>query len=325
MRYLTFLLLLLTGCGQYQHPVDNLFADYLSRIANVQDESPLVLPENQTVTLPDKRELIIDIEPVTLGLLDSYELRKCGLFNLIAEKNSVLGKVQDEFREFDFQIALLKGLKHCLTVEVVSPELRQTLASIYSQKQSQFAHYRANLLFTSATMRNQLSSQEWIAIENQITSNQLLRGYHALLLAQQFEQTADAVTITPHQEVLDKNNAMGQLWFSMHNANLKLQLITQQLYKFDSKIVCQAGRDSTKFRYLNNVFNLIYIEQIQPYIARVDAHYFKLEPYIAMLENAHPNYRYPIRDAHNAFRSASLEHVQYWQQLFERCGKKVSR
>ncbi|QSA19926.1 DUF3080 family protein, partial [Vibrio furnissii] len=31
------------------------------------------------------------------------ELRKCALFSLIAERNSVLGKVQDEFRRFDYE------------------------------------------------------------------------------------------------------------------------------------------------------------------------------------------------------------------------------
>lgn len=326
MRYYFLLLCLaLSGCDLNQHPVDSMFDDYVGRIANVQAEQALPLPTTQTTQLPDKSELTLAIEPITIGLLDSYELRKCGLFNIIAERNSVLGKVQDQFREFDFQLALFAGLQQCLTNEQISVELKQTLSSIYAKKQTQLPSYLGNLLFTSDAMRAQLTSSTWLAMDNQITNSELLRSFHTLYLAYQPENSVKELDLASYQEILEKNNLMGELWFSMRNAIDKLSVITQQLHQHDHKIICQSGRDTTRFRYLNNVFNHVYVEQIQPYLARIDAHYFKLEPYVTLLENSHPTYTYPIRKTHADFRQATLSHVKYWQGLFERCGVKVSR
>ncbi len=313
------------GCDFHRDPVDALFEDYINRIANVQDERALPLLPNQSVLLPDKRDLTLSIEPITIGLLDSYELRKCSLFNLIAERNSVLGKVQDQFREFDFQIALRKGITKCLQSEHISTELKTQLNAIYQLKQGQLPRYSANLLFTSDAMRQQLNGNEWIALDNQITSGELIRAYGTLNAMIETQDRDSSYNLALHQEVFEKVNLMGQLWFSLHNASKKLARVTEQLQKFDDKIICQSGRDTTKFRYLNNVFNHIYIERVQPYMARLDAHYFKLSPYITILENTHPEYRYPIRAAHQMFRDESMAHVKYWQELFERCGKNVTR
>ncbi|WP_228481486.1 DUF3080 domain-containing protein [Vibrio fluminensis] len=302
-----------------------MFEDYIERIANVQDEEPFSLPGNQISQLPDKSSLTLTIEPVTIGLLDSYELRKCGLFNIIAERNSVLGKVQDQFREFDFQLDLSSGLQQCIANDQISAELKETLATIYATKQTQLPLYFGNLLFTSEAMRAQLTSNRWLEIDNQVTNSELLRSLHTLKIAYERETIIDGLNLASYQEVLEKNNLLGELWFSMVNTIEKLDIITEQLKQYDDKVICQPGRDTTRFRYLNNVFNHVYIEQIQPYLARIDAHYFNLQPYITLLENAHPAYSYPIRAVHKEFRQATLTHISYWQNLFQRCGKTVSR
>lgn len=119
-------LLLLTGC-EPRLAIDADFDRYLSRIANVQQRDALSPPAMAAQSLPEKRKLLIAIDPVTISLLDSYELRQCGLFELIAERNSILGKVQDEFREWDYQVALLNGIQGCLT-SPQQPILESTVA-----------------------------------------------------------------------------------------------------------------------------------------------------------------------------------------------------
>lgn len=113
MRIITILLttFAIAGCNWLQSPIDDKFDTYLTRIANVQDSQSFQFEPNINIIVPDKRELAITIPNTKIGLLDSYELRKCDLFNLIAEKNSVLGKVQDQFRNFDYQIQVIDGSK----------------------------------------------------------------------------------------------------------------------------------------------------------------------------------------------------------------------
>ncbi|RXJ71671.1 hypothetical protein CS022_20225 [Veronia nyctiphanis] len=97
---------LLLGCRPGNETTD-LFETYQQRLANVVDADTSPLPESDKVQLPRKRELIQPIEDVTFGLLDAYDLRKCGLFQLIAERNSVLGKIQDPFRQLDYEVSFL--------------------------------------------------------------------------------------------------------------------------------------------------------------------------------------------------------------------------
>lgn len=303
-----------------------MFSDYLDRIANVQQQKALALPDNTVVELPAIRQLTMEIEPITLGLIDSYELRKCGLFNAIAEKNSVLGKVQDQFRDFEFQLTLLHGLQNCLNAPEISEELKQTLDGIYHQKITQLPAYSANLIFTSQAMRKQLGANQWVSPRLVTLDSEIIHAYQHLQSAvNQHSGENQAVPIHKYQEILEKNNTVGRLWYSFVNASQKLNTINQQLALYNETIVCQPGRDSTKFKYLHNVFNHSFVGNIQAYLARLDAHYFALLPYLSMLENVHPNYQYPIVSAHKEFRQATLRHVDYWQQLFKRCGVTFSR
>ena len=141
--FISVILLTLVAC-QTDSP-SHFFDDYLTRVARVQDV-PKVNKDSVSYTqLPRKRDLYVDVPSVSIGLLDSYQLRQCGLFNLIAEKNSVLGKVADEFRNYDYQTALLDGLSRCINSNGLEPDLVMKLGAIKQQKQSQFKMHHWNL------------------------------------------------------------------------------------------------------------------------------------------------------------------------------------
>ncbi|NPD10375.1 DUF3080 domain-containing protein [Vibrio ostreicida] len=308
--------------------MESNFDTYLSRVANVQDTSALSPPDMIGILLPSKRDLFITIPTVSIGLLESYELRKCHLFHLVAEKNSILGKVQDAFRNFDYQIELSLGLEKCLLNPELSQSLKTELTAIEEQKFLHLPSHFSNMVFTSDAMRQQLEGFEWIT-----TSEGPSRS--AIFLAIQeidagFKASLGSIESLEHrqlnryQETLHKNPMLGKLSYSMLNATNWLNVITQQLENHDTAIICGQGRDTTKFRYLRNVFNEYYIGRIQPYLAQVDSMFLDLEPYLAFTDSTHPNYQYPIKPLHQAFRSETLAHVQYWQRLFKRCGVSPS-
>jgi predicted metalloenzyme YecM len=62
-------------------------------------------------------------------------------------------------------------------------------------------------------------------------------------------------------------------------------------------------------------------------MAQLDSYYQQLAPQLGMFDaqaDLH-SYYFPIQDAHQAFRVSTRRHVDYWQQLFKRCGRKVGR
>ena len=262
---------------------------------------------------------------LSIGLIDSYQLRQCGLFNLIAERNSVLGKVADEFRNYDYQVALLAGVGKCLSASELDSEIVELLKEIEQQKLTQFPLHQWNLIYASDAMQSQMRGSQWLRAD---IGDQVRQTSGAL---EHLNQALNAPLVsgktTEVQEILEKSSTLGDLYYSLARASAELDSITQQLTTFDASIICGKQRDTTKFRYLNNVFELQYIGKVQPYMAQLDGYYQQVAPQLGMFD-AQPelhSYYFPIQDAHQAFRSSTRRHVDYWQTLFKRCGRKVGR
>lgn len=316
------LTMVLTGC--FDDSPQNYFDDYQTKIANVQDADE-IQEDWELESLPRKRELFIEVPSLSIGLIDSYQLRQCGLFNLIAERNSVLGKVADEFRNYDYQVALLEGVGQCLSNNELESEIVELLREIEQQKLAQFPLHQWNLIYASEAMQSQMRGSQWLRadIGDQVrqTSDALEHINQALNIPLVSGKTTEV------QEGLEKSSTLGDLYYSLSRASAELDTITQQLTTFDANIICGKQRDTTKFRYLNNVFEQQYIDKVQPYMAQLDGYYQQLAPQLVMFD-AQPelhSYYFPIKDAHQAFRSSTRRHVDYWQQLFKRCGRKVGR
>ncbi|MCZ4293847.1 DUF3080 domain-containing protein [Vibrio sinaloensis] len=311
--------LILSACQSDSPSV--FFDDYLTRVVRVQNAPQVESTLEEYVNLPRKRDLYIEIPSISIGLLDSYQLRQCGLFNLIAERNSVLGKVADEFRNYDYQNALLGGLSRCINSPQLDPELQQVLTEIGTQKRAQLALHQWNLLFASEAMQKQLQGNQWLEANLGQTVSEVNEALTRLNLAfhQSEEKTIDV------QEILEKNNIIGNLNYSLVMATSKLNLVTQQLTEYDHTVICQPNRDTTKYQYLNNVFEQQYVAKVQPYMAQLDRYYQTLSANLTLLApqpDIH-NYVYPLTQNHQAFRLAIRRHVDYWQQLFKRCGRKL--
>ena len=316
------LTMVLTGC--FDDSPQNYFDDYQTKIANVQDADE-IQGDWELESLPRKRELFIEVPSLSIGLIDSYQLRQCGLFNLIAERNSVLGKVADEFRNYDYQVALLEGVGHCLSNNELEPEIVELLREIEQQKLAQFPLHQWNLIYASEAMQSQMRGSQWLRAD---IGDQVRQTSDALEhISQALNTPLVSGKATEVQEGLEKSSTLGDLYYSLSRASAELDTITQQLTTFDANIICGKQRDTTKFRYLNNVFEQQYIDKVQPYMAQLDGYYQQLAPQLAMFD-AQPelhSYYFPIKDAHQAFRSSTRRHVDYWQQLFKRCGRKVGR
>ncbi|WP_070971445.1 DUF3080 domain-containing protein [Vibrio sonorensis] len=310
---------LLQGC--FSPSESTQFQSYLDRVSRVLEIPSVDIGDGSEIVLPSKRELTIEPETITLGLLESYELRKCGLFNLIAERNSILGKVQDPFRELDFQVALLNGLNRCKTSHEISEMLSKKLTEIESIKYQQLPIYVSNTIFSSDAFRSQLGTQTWISPNITSLDSELTASLATLqsVLSGQME------SITPYQEVIEKKVVLGPLLFSMRSASESLATVTAALKFADGKVVCEKGRDKTQFNYLKNIFQSQYVEKIQPYLANLDGLYLQVAPYTQLFHLANDKYTYPLANVHGEFRASIKEHVEYWQALFKRCGHSPSR
>ncbi|MGR5484765.1 DUF3080 domain-containing protein [Vibrio alfacsensis] len=324
-----FSIILLSGCSEWLTPEKAVFQKYHQRLATVLEVSASTIEESAAVTIPDKRVLFHDLPRVSLGLLESYQLRRCGLFNLIAQKNSPLGKVQDSFYDFDYQTSLLRTLHGCLTHHALSKEDQSKLNDVYTQKWEHFPTHLDNLLLTSDAMRKQLTASQWLSIN---AKAQVVSVRSAFLTLEEMYLTPPMVVsrlpdvaLVNYQEEIEKTRLIGRLYYTLTNVSLWLKQTTEMLKTNQDKIVCGKNRDTTTLRYLRNVFQSVYVKQVQPYMAYLDSTYQQLDSGIRLVEvrmKAH-GHDYGMTSMHQEFRNQTLEHVQFWQQLFKRCGVRI--
>ncbi len=328
---LTLLLsiLFLSGCGELFTPEQAMLEKYHQRLANVLGVSSSKIAPLPAISISPKRDLFQSLPRLSLGLLESYQLRQCGLFNLIANKNSQLGKVQDAFHDMDYQLALLRTLNSCLTDFSLSIEEKERLETLYSQKWHHLHIHLDNLLLTSVAMQKQLTASDWLSIKNRDQSARVSDAFHVLneLYGTQFKAISRLPTasLITYQEELEKSRLVGKLYYSLVNTRLWITEITRILESNQSRIRCGKNRDMTQFRYLNNVFQSIYVKEVQPYLAYLDSTYQRLSPGIKLVERRMELHgeTYGLVKAHSRFRAQTLEHVKFWQGLFKRCGVAV--
>lgn len=128
-----------------------------------------------------------------------------------------------------------------------------------------------------------------------------------------------------YQEEMEKSRLMGKVYFTLNSTSEWLDVTTKLLEENQERIVCGKNRDTTQFRYLKNVFQSIYVGEVQPYLAFVDSTYQQLNDGAILIEQRMELHgeSYGVIKAHEQFRTKTLEHVKFWQGLFKRCGVVV--
>lgn len=319
-------ILLLTGCDN-RPPPESMLSNYLQRIANVQQQEAIE-PTEPEISIPRRRALFQEPSRQTIGILETLQLTECQLMTLVAERNTVLGKVQDQFRNLEYQYALLKGLRDCLSTQSLSDELVSKLDAIYAIKWQELPIHISNLLYTSDAMYAQAYSSRWYSDDDKAglyELSQLLTQLTRLRNGHRETSLPDAFDIVHLQEAIEKNDQLGRLTYSLKYATRYLNATKEQLYRYDSGIFCGANRDPTKYRRLKNVFQQFYLGEVQPYLADLNSAYFLLSPHIDLFYEPTLNmeYHHAIQTAYTEYKQASQQHAQYWIALFKRCGERV--
>ncbi|WP_318455537.1 DUF3080 domain-containing protein [Photobacterium leiognathi] len=343
------LVLLLAGCKQ--NSSEAAFNNYHQRLTNVLDIDPTPIPNTDVLPLPQKRDLNQALPDIRIGLLDAYELRQCGLFQLIAERNSILGKVQDKTRSLQYELLFLNGLSYCLTQLKPDSDLVAELTPIYQQKQQQLPMIFWNMIFTGEEWRKQLT------LGHELVDSEKNSAFLTSLSA--FSYVADLinnnVTTTPtpiapalienkyqdllhHQQQIYNSRYIGDLFYSLSRTTTWLTTITAQLNANQDLILCGNNMNQQKAKYLRNVFYKFYVADIQRYLAHLDSQYQQIQP---VLQQIHQQLNQaPIQvtpdmqgyidayingETYRQFHQATLDHVKFWQRLFKQCNFKVGQ
>ena len=101
--------------------------DYLSRVERVTGiANPSQELRPDPLLYPDRRARVADLAALSenrMGLVRSLTLRRCGLQDLVGERNSTLGKVMPPSRRLAYEVEFIRRVQACLPTLEGDPEL----------------------------------------------------------------------------------------------------------------------------------------------------------------------------------------------------------
>ncbi|GAA0344957.1 hypothetical protein GCM10009092_06800 [Bowmanella denitrificans] len=306
-------LIQLTAC---QPSIDNDLANYQARLANVLNVSA---PATLSPTALGFPALSITGAPeLNISLTDFYQLRHCTLYNLVAQRNTTLGKLQGPSQRYLYERHFLSALQQCLQ-NTENDDLRSQMQVWQNQKRMDLLLAWQKLL-AGEEMRSALAGHQ---IKLSADENALFQATRAALtylsgIGPQ-ESGNGAVHLEQHLQILHQ----GQLPARVFRTRKKITVFFAQLTPWLEKQALDCNKDEQEITYLSNVFRIFFIEKIQPLAANINRYQYELLPLLTALYSSGP---VPVVEwleqqelEFVAFQTNLRRHVNWWQQLFKRC------
>ncbi|WP_462158486.1 DUF3080 family protein [Pseudoalteromonas sp. GB56] len=277
----------------------------------------------------------------TINLIQLGQLNHCQLAGHIASHNNQLGKVATPSELFKYQIRFIQLVEPCLQhpkTRHLNDELKRTLSAAKKQKMRMAQHYFNNMLAREAELaRLTTLSAIQLNFEDQTGKVQSKEGLATLaniaqaISEQRFNDinpsvVTDALSLLNNNDYVRKLITSSRVQIALNNA------LTNELDTINiGEQICPPKRASSETTILHNIFNMFYIEQLQPYQAHLAGDLQEFTPLFAKIWQFMPDSNNPksylIGTGHHMallaqLKVASKSHVLWWQNFYKQCDIK---
>lgn len=329
---------LLTGCNPFSD-ARPMMDEYVERVGRVLDVEPEFSDIPASEQMPRRRNRVIPMPELELGMLDFLSLYGCELQYVVGEKNSVMGKVMQPVNRLRYEVRFIRTAGDCLNTvddERLQDVLKQAITS--KRESLPIAIWNATWGVEEAETLFTLAKDEY-PVEATDSLSDLARDARQLnktvtaLLEQNLDVDLDFLGQV-HQRWQAEYRA-GQLINSAHLVTARLgdgtHLIRQRL---ENRPLCFNGKPNSQSDIVHGMFFSIYIGKIQPYLADLRrARTDLIEPLselAAMQADLMPVHFQGWYESALALKGsksiwANLDkavaaHTKSWQTLLEQCG-----
>ena len=318
-----------------------IISDYSQRIQNVVGNKNQKPYTSSLKPYPRRRHIKLHDTDKRISFLDFFTLDQCGLQNLIANRNSALGKQMLKSQKLLYEHQLALTLTTCINQQKLlnnpNEDFINKLYEIRDAKANDLSIAYWNGVFASKEIQNHFSfSTGPLDINKNLQP--MLQLYALKFLNNLNSRLGTSSTLTSeemevHYHILSNRQYGGELLQSMDLLAFYLNEIGTSLNKLTrSNTFCSQNSSKQKAAVLNNIFNKFYVGKIQPYLARVHKESHNWLTILEELVSQHPikatafrsYYEYqlnPIKKTSTFARlnSANTRHVKAWQMLFDKC------
>lgn len=321
---ITLLISLQTACTNPQKLADNL-EEYRSRVASVLNYSPAQGAQVSPLSYPSIRSLKKDIPEISINLRDFYALQDCEIMTQIAQRNTSLGRTQLPSTRYTYEVSLLQGLSDC-TAQMEDAEVKQQLTFWLDAKTENLPLIWADLIQTSEETKLNMSSNDGFIHGDQ--NDNFNQVYQALryIVDLETQPNSDIEILEYHLKTLKQNSLLARIWRSQQLLINQLLLLSEEINQHTKEFNCTTPKQQTTATYLNNVFKLFFIEQIQPAASALNGYQYKLLPLLERLKKSEvidaalKKLLSEQRQQFDRYQAVTREHIEIWQKLLKQCG-----
>lgn len=330
---------LLAACSA-KPPAEALLDDYLTRLSRVLDvprpeSSTLSARETPLPRLPAQRELAVEIQPLSINLLDLWGFRQCELAEVLGERNSVLGRVLVPSQHLHMDGRILLALRACQHI-VEDEELLALTVELERGKQQQWPQRYWNATVAAPELRQFWSPSSSPLVPGEEASYQRAEAAMDFLAAlpQQLAEGRwpERAELEAHYQALDLYSLGGRL---LHSLRLGQSAIAEANYLLQEAIeqrrLCPAGLQKVELKYARNVMAKVFAGEVQPWLAAINRRASTLLPRYQRLIDQQPTdlqaritpFNHQVSRLHQDFQQTLRDHVAHWQTLFDTCGSQA--
>lgn len=329
------------------HPAQHLMQRYLDRLANSLNlEAPTLDRASvlaRLITAPKAHALHIPTPQIKVDLQEYWQLNSCGLSQLIARKNSNLGKVMPAQLRLPMERSILVTLQQC--IEVFGPEGLQSDSelwslsqSLYQQKAPHWPIYRWNGTVASPPLQHFWSlSVAPIAPSIIDQGNKVMvemsasKSTNALNVLAEYD--LQSIHSTDHLQraykTLEQEKLGGRLLQSTALSLAAIEYANQLLGDESwSRTVCPSANATPQAKIANTVMRKEFVLRVQPYLAAINQQLHQvIAAYEVLLrsQNADQQQRLlpwlaQLRAQQNQLHKSLKSHVRLWKAFHQACG-----
>ncbi|WP_373001276.1 DUF3080 domain-containing protein [Marinobacter sp.] len=329
----------LAGCNPFSD-ARPMMDEYVERVARVLETDPELSEIDSANQLPRRRDRVLTMPELDMGMLDFLSLYGCELQYVVGEKNSVMGRVMQPLNRLRYEIRFIQAARDCLP-DIEDEEFSEELAGAIDSKleslpiaiwNATWGVEEIERLFTLAKGYYPVAP-EGNPVSDLALDIESLNAVVALLYSEDLAVSLDFAGDV-HQRWQAEYRA-GQLINSALLLTARLQDGTKLLrQRIDGRPLCLDGKPNNQSDIVQNMFFNVYIEKIQPYMSAVtQGRVALIEPFERLArvqEEIMPESftgwyeRHLSQDAQvslwRELDMAMMAHTRAWQELLGQCG-----
>ena len=314
-----------------EDPVAARWQDYLARLERLTRQPVPPAAALELRPYPGNAALRRPLPDLRTGLLNYLGLRHCDLMSLVSERNSALGKLRSASLRLDYELTFIERGQRCLNgAALEDPELIGLLERTLEVKRDSLGDLFWNATWASDELRGFLNQSPGPAGDS-ARGLEALGGLASAGRALRESPPPDALPdLERHLATLAGGAAGGAVLREIAAARVALEQALGMLESLDEDSLCPRGRASQRARYLRNLLDSVYGQEVQPYLADLDRRRRRLDDRLralrAVSSGANPAldqwlaHYFGPRGQAARLDQALRAHTERWQTVLGACG-----